>query len=79
MAQQVSISLEKDHIRAVERYGKKIGVGKFSVVLQAIITQFDQQQKAADFDTQKHAWVNKFVQDKSSDNSNPDDTTAQAA
>lgn len=50
MSQQVSISLEKDHIRAVERYGKKIGVTKFSVILQAIIHQFDAQQKAAEKD-----------------------------
>lgn len=48
MSQQVSISLDKEHVRAVERYGKKIGVTKFSVILQAIITQFDQQQKASE-------------------------------
>lgn len=52
MAQQVSISLENEHIRAVERYGKKIGVSKFSVALQAIIHQFDQQQKAAETEKQ---------------------------
>lgn len=46
MAQKVSVSLEPKHIRAVERYGRKIGVKAFSTALQAIIHQFDQQQKA---------------------------------
>lgn len=47
MAQQVSVSLDEKHIKIVERYGRKIGVSKFSVALQAIIHQFDQTQKAA--------------------------------
>lgn len=46
-AQKVSISLHPQHIRAVERYGREIGVDKFSVALQMIIHQFEQSRKEA--------------------------------
>ncbi len=50
MAEKISISLDEKHIRIVERYGKKIGISAFSTALQAILHQFDQQQKAAEAD-----------------------------
>jgi hypothetical protein len=47
VAKQVSVSLDEAHVRVVRRYMRKVGVTKFSVALQAIIHQWDQQQKAA--------------------------------
>jgi len=48
MAEKISVSLQKEHIRAVERFGKRSGINSFSGALQVIIHQFDQQQKAAE-------------------------------
>lgn len=52
MSEKMSISLEKEHVRVVERFGARIGVKQFSTALQALIHQFDQQQKSADADKQ---------------------------
>lgn len=52
MAKQVSVSLEPEHVRIIERFGKKTGIKSFSGSLQSIIHQFDQQQKAAEAATQ---------------------------
>lgn len=49
---QVSVSLEPQHVKIVERYAKKMGIKAFSVALQSILHQFDQQQKAAEVPTQ---------------------------
>jgi len=48
MAQKMSISLEDRHVRIIERFGKKMGISAFSTALQALIHQFDQQQKTAE-------------------------------
>lgn len=44
MSQKISVSLEQKHIRAIERYGKKIGVAAFSTALQALIHKFEQTE-----------------------------------
>ena len=48
MSEKISVSLEPQHVRIVERFGKKTGIKQFSTALQALIFQFDQLQKAAD-------------------------------
>ena len=45
MAKQVSITLEKEHIRIVRQYGKELGITKFSTALQSLIKQFDKQNQ----------------------------------
>lgn len=52
MAEKLSISLRKEHIRAVERFGRRAGISSFSGALQAIIHTVDQQQKAAEAEKQ---------------------------
>lgn len=48
MAEKLSVSLDPKHIKIVERHGRKIGVSAFSTALQALIHEFDQQQRAAE-------------------------------
>lgn len=45
MTERLSITLEKEHIRIVERHAKKAGIKAFSTALQSLIHQFDQLQK----------------------------------
>lgn len=45
MSQRLSISLQPNHIRSVERYGKSIGINSFSTALQALIHKFEELQR----------------------------------
>lgn len=53
MAEKISVSLEQKHIRAIERYGKKIGVSAFSTALQALIHRFEQIEQSETSTTEK--------------------------
>jgi hypothetical protein len=46
MYSKTSVSLEEKHRRIIRRYGKKIGVPKFSSALQAMIVRFEQYEQA---------------------------------
>lgn len=44
MAKKISVSLEKEHIKAVKDFGRKLGIRQFSTALQAMIHHFQQLQ-----------------------------------
>lgn len=46
MAERFSITLEPEHKKVVQRFQRRVGISTFSGALQAIIHQFDAQQKS---------------------------------
>ena len=46
MVKGINVSLGPEHVRIIERYGKRVGIRQFSTALQSLLHQFDQQQKA---------------------------------